>query len=377
MANHWPMRLKFLLVPATLLSLLLLVSGCTTIADFFRQRPQALPPASELYAEGESQLNKSRYDEARTAFRKVAERHPQSTYAPRARFLIGEAFYREGQFDKAIKEFEGFMAFYPRHQIADLVQYRLSMSYYDQMKPVEQDQEITRKSMEAFKVLVREYPESRYAADALAKIDICRGRLAQKELWVAAYYINQGNPGAARQRLEKVVKEFPRTLVIPEALFRLGEVYSGDGRAEESQRIYRQLADEYPYTEWGKRAAQRLQAARGKSCTTSSISDPIPSPSRPRRCAMPWRAPRWATTSGRRIRPSGASRTPRPGAPARKRPCSSPPAPRATWSRCSPRRARARKWCSTPTRTSSTTRARARPSSAACRRSRSRPRAAS
>ncbi len=149
MANRWPMRLKFLLVPATLLSLLLLVSGCTTIADFFRQRPQALPPASELYAEGESQLNKSRYDEARTAFRKVAERHPQSTYAPRARFLIGEAFYREGQFDKAIKEFEGFMAFYPRHQIADLVQYRLSMSYYDQMKPVEQDQEITRKAMEA------------------------------------------------------------------------------------------------------------------------------------------------------------------------------------------------------------------------------------
>jgi TolA-binding protein len=49
--------------------------------------------------------------------------------------------------------------------------------------------------------------------------------------------------------------------VIPEALFRLGEVYSGDGRAEDSQRMYRQLADEYPYTEWGKRAAQRLQAA--------------------------------------------------------------------------------------------------------------------
>src|SRR5216683_956457 len=216
MADPWPMRLKFLSVPATLVSLLLLLSGCTTIADFFRQRPQALPPASELYAEGENQLSKSRYDEARTAFRKVSERHPQSSYAPRARFLIGEAFYREGQFDKAIEE---------------------------------------------FKVLVREYPESRYAADALAKIDICRGRLAQKELWVAAYYINQGNPGAARQRLEKVVKEYPRTLVIPEALFRLGEVYSGDGRAEDSQRLYRQLADEYPYTEWGKRAAQRLQAA--------------------------------------------------------------------------------------------------------------------
>ncbi len=261
MADPWPMRFKLLSVYATLVGLLLLASGCTTLADFFRQRPQALPPASELYAEGESQLNRSRYEEARTAFRKVAERHPQSTYAPRARFLVGEAFYREGQFDRAIQEFEAFMAFYPRHQIADLVQFRLAMSYYDQMKPVEQDQEITRKAMGAFRVLVREYPESRYAADALAKVDICRGRLAQKELWVAAYYINQGNPGAARQRLEKVVTEYPRTLVIPEALFRLGEVYSGDGRVEDSQRMYRRLADEYPYTEWGKRAAQRLQTA--------------------------------------------------------------------------------------------------------------------
>jgi outer membrane protein assembly factor BamD len=221
----------------------------------------ARPPAQELYAEGESQLSKSRYEEARVMFRKVAERHPQSTYAPRARFLIGEAYYREGQFEKAIKEFEAFMAFYPRHEIADLVQFRLSMSYYDQMKPVEQDQEITRRAMESFKVLVREYPESRYAADALAKIDICRGRLAQKELWVAAYYINQGNPAAARQRLEKVINEYPRTLVIPEALYRLGEVYSGDGRPEDSQRMFRQVADEYPYTEWGRRAAQRLQTA--------------------------------------------------------------------------------------------------------------------
>jgi outer membrane protein assembly factor BamD len=255
------MRLKFLSVSVALASLLLLQGGCTTIADLFRQRPQPLPPASDLYAEGDAQLAKNRYEEARTAFRKVVERHPQSGYAARARFLIGEAFYREGQFDKAIKEFQAFMSFYPRHEIADLVQFRLAMSYYDQMKPVEQDQEITRKAMEAFKVLVREYPESRYAADALAKIDICRGRLAQKELWVAAYYINQGNPAAGRQRLEKVVKEYPRTLVIPEALFRLAEVYAADGRTEESQRMFRQLADEYPYTEWGKRAAQRLQTA--------------------------------------------------------------------------------------------------------------------
>ncbi|HEV8440028.1 MAG TPA: outer membrane protein assembly factor BamD [Methylomirabilota bacterium] len=247
-------------VPSVLLALLLLLGGCSAITDFFRTRPQPLPPAADLYALGEKELDRSRYEDARTAFRKIVERHPQSTYTPRARFLIGEAYYRESEWDKAIKEFETFVSFYPRHQIADLVQFRLAMSYYDQLKPVEQDQAITVKAMAAFKTLLREYPESRYAADALAKIDICRGRLAQKELWVASYYINQGNPAAARQRLEKVIKEYPRTLVIPEALYRLGEVYAGDGRTEQAEETLRRVATEYSYTEWGRRAAQRLKA---------------------------------------------------------------------------------------------------------------------
>ncbi|HET7876956.1 MAG TPA: outer membrane protein assembly factor BamD [Methylomirabilota bacterium] len=244
-----------------ILALTLLLGGCAWVEDLFRQRPQPLPPASDLYSQGENELRKGRYEEARTAFRKIVERHPESTYAPRARFLIGEAFYREAQWDKAIQEFQTFLAFYPRHQIADLVQYRLALAYYDQMKPVEQDQEVARKAMDAFKALVREYPESRYAGDALSKIDVCRQRLAQKELWVAAYYLNQGNAAAGRQRLEKLIKDYPRSLVMPEALYRLGEVYAADGLVQESQDTFRRAAEEYPFTEWGRRAAQRLRTA--------------------------------------------------------------------------------------------------------------------
>src|SRR5262245_25271038 len=255
------MRLKSLAVLAVLAAALTLLGGCAKLVDWVRQKPQPLLPAGDLYAAGESELSKGRYAEARSSFQKIVERHPQSIYAPRARFLLGEAYYRESEWDKAIKEFEVFLSFYPRHQIADLVQYRLAMSYYDQMKPVEQDQMITQKAMDSLKTLVREYPESRYAADALAKIDICRGRLAQKELWVASYYMNQGNYPAARQRLESVIKDYPRTLVIPEAMYRLGEVYVADGRSAEAQETFRRLADDYGYTEWGRRAAQRIRTA--------------------------------------------------------------------------------------------------------------------
>src|SRR2546421_7982971 len=244
----------------------MILGGCATIGDMFndmfRQKPQALLPAGDLYQAGEQELNKKNYVAARANFQKIVERHPQSNYAPRARLLIGEAYFREGTFDKAIKEFEGFMSFYPRHEIADLVQFRLAMSYYDQLKPVEQDQALTVKATDQLKKLVREYPESRYASDALAKIEICRGRLAQQELWVAAYYFEtENNPAAARQRLEGVLRDYPRTLIIPEAMFRLADLNAREGRAAEAQDLFRKLAEEYPYTEWGKRATQRLRTA--------------------------------------------------------------------------------------------------------------------
>ena len=252
-----PMRLAPL-TRLLLAGLLLAAGGCA----FLRPAPIPILPPDELYAQGEQELDRRRYLEARDAFRKIVERHPNSSWAPRARFLIGEAWYREAEFDKAVKEFETFLSFYPRHQIADLVQYRLAMSYYDQLKPVEQDQGLTVKAVEQFKKLVKEYPDSRYATDALSKIDICRGRLAQKEVWVAGYYFNQGNPSAARQRLEFVLKEYPRTLVIPETLYTLAEVNFAEGKNREAVELLRQLANEYGFTEWGKRAVQRLRAQR-------------------------------------------------------------------------------------------------------------------
>lgn len=264
------MRVAFPSVLGGTLTLLLLLGGC----GFFTHRPESIPPPKELYAKGELDLSKDRFDEARTNFRRIFERFPDSPLAPRARFLMGEAYYREGQFDKAIKEFEAFMSFYPGHPIADLVQHRLAMSYYDQMKPVEQDQALTQKSLDHFKKLIKEYPDSRYATEALGKIEICRGRLAQKELWVASYYAKQGNLVGARQRLQILLKDYPGTLVVPEALYLLAEIDVAESRTDEATKTLRQVAEEYSYTEWGRRAAERLPENAAQSTAEQIKPEP-------------------------------------------------------------------------------------------------------
>lgn len=231
----------------------LLLSGCS----FFRSKPETIPPAAQLYQDGELMLTRKNYDKAREAFKKLYEHYPDTDLAVRARFLMGETFYREEEYEQAVKEFEQFLTFFPGAAIADLAQYRLAMSYYDQLQPVEKDQGLTAKAQAEFEKLVKRYPESRYAPDALAKIELCRNRLAQKELWVAEYYIRQGKYAAALQRLEVVLKDYPRALVIPQALFFKGDTLLRLGQREEAAKAIHRLVEEYSHTEWARRAYQR------------------------------------------------------------------------------------------------------------------------
>jgi len=82
------------------------------------RRTAAGPPGRRALPPRRARSRASRYEDARSRFKDIVARHPDSSYAPRARFLIGETYFREGEFDKAVKEFEAFLAFYPQHQIA-------------------------------------------------------------------------------------------------------------------------------------------------------------------------------------------------------------------------------------------------------------------
>src|SRR2546422_2718473 len=55
-----------------------------------RPRPAPTPilPAEELYSTGEQELTAKRYDAARENFKKIVERHPNSSYASRATIFL-------------------------------------------------------------------------------------------------------------------------------------------------------------------------------------------------------------------------------------------------------------------------------------------------
>ena len=231
----------------------LLLTGCS----FFGGKPSTLPPAATLYENGERDLDRGRYESARDNLRRLVERHPDSNLVPQARFLIGESYYRDQEYEKAIREFEAFMSLYPGNPIADLAQYRLARSYFDNMPAVERDQAVTGKAVGEFQKLIKEYPESRYAPDALVKIEVCRLRLAQKELWVADYYVRQNNWQAALQRYDLILKDYGRTAVAPQVLFQKADALLRLQRREDAEDTLRRIVEQFPASEWARRARQR------------------------------------------------------------------------------------------------------------------------
>jgi outer membrane protein assembly factor BamD len=231
----------------------LLLTGCS----LFGGKPSTLPPAATLYENGERDLDRGRYESARDNLRRLVERHPDSNLVPQARFLIGESYYRDQEYEKAIREFEAFMSLYPGNPIADLVQYRLARSYFDGMPAVERDQAVTGKAVGEFQKLIKEYPESRYAPDALVKIEVCRLRLAQKELWVADYYVRQNNWQAALQRYDLILKDYGRTAVAPQVLFQKADALLRLQRREDAEDTLRRIVEQFPASEWARRARQR------------------------------------------------------------------------------------------------------------------------
>jgi outer membrane protein assembly factor BamD len=240
----------------------LLLGGCAWFGT--GGRPATVLPADRLYAEGERLLLQERYEAARESFQRLVERHPESELAPAAAFLVGETYYRAGEFEKAVPEFQSFVTLYPGHAIADLGQYRLARGYWDQAPGVERDQGLTARALVEFQKLIRLYPESRYAPDAIVKIEACRLRLAQKELWIADFYVRQGNLPAALQRYDAVLRDYPRTQAVPQALYQKAEALQRLGRADEAAEAFRRLDRDFPQSDWSRRARER-QAARSGS----------------------------------------------------------------------------------------------------------------
>jgi tol-pal system protein YbgF len=71
------------------------------------------PGIESLYAAAYETFKEGKYDKARTEFQNFLKLHPRAEYSGNAQFWIGECYYNEQQYEKAILEYEKVVTNFP------------------------------------------------------------------------------------------------------------------------------------------------------------------------------------------------------------------------------------------------------------------------
>lgn len=213
-------------------------------------------PASKLYAEAMTQINGGNYETAIQHFQKLEARFPFGRYAQQAQLEIAYAYYKQAEPDSAVSEAQRFIRMYPRNPNVDYAYYLMGLAEYNRgrgfiqrlfgMERWRRDPESERKAFRYFAELVRRFPNSRYAADARARMVFLRNGLANYELGVADFYMKRGAYVAAVDRAKYVVDHYQQSAAIPRALVVMVKGYRRLGLKVPADDALRVLKLNYP-----------------------------------------------------------------------------------------------------------------------------------
>lgn len=207
-------------------------------------------PVETLYNEAVDALQRKNYAQSVLFFDEVERQHPYSVWARRSMLMSAFANYQMNKYDEAIQAAQRFIALHPGNRDVPYAYYLIATSYYERIRDVGRDQEITRNALDSLREVTRRFPTSEYARDARLKIDLTLDHLAGKEMDVGRYYLKQREYVAAINRFRNVIEQYQTTSHVPEALHRLTECYLAMGIVDEAQTAAAVLGHNYPGSRW-------------------------------------------------------------------------------------------------------------------------------
>lgn len=201
------------------------------------------------FKEAEDHMKDEDFLEARKKYQEIQEKSPDRSYDANIMLRIADTYFGGENYDEALVEYRAFLKFHPVNKNAAYAQYQIAMCSFKQLPTIDRDPAITRMALREFETLIKKYPKSRYGKQAKKNAAICRDVLAQYELYVARFYFKKGAYGAAIGRLEKLLRDFPASMVEKDALYYSGLAYREIGEEGKALRVFTKLVKKYPSAE--------------------------------------------------------------------------------------------------------------------------------
>ncbi|MGF1684637.1 outer membrane protein assembly factor BamD [Photobacterium minamisatsumaniensis] len=193
-----------------------ILSGCSSTEEIVPD----VPP-SELYATAQQALQSGSWTTAIERLETLDSRYPFGAYSEQVQLDLIYAYYKNDDLALGEATIDRFTRLNPAHEKADWVLYMRGLTSMAQDRSFmhdlfsidrhDRDPEPARKAFRDFKRLLERYPNSRYTADAQARMVFLKNRLADYELAAVDFYIRREAWVAAVNRAQLIQREYPNT----------------------------------------------------------------------------------------------------------------------------------------------------------------------
>ncbi|MEP6802311.1 MAG: outer membrane protein assembly factor BamD [Acidobacteriota bacterium] len=246
---------------ATILTAVLIAAGCASTTG--GRKPDKITtellstPKEGLFEKGKALIEKKKYDAGRKYLSFVFETYPNDPLGRQALLMVADSFFRQGGstgYTEARFRYRDFLNRYPGAAERDYARYQFAVCYDREHEKPDRDQTSTREAIDQYRALLREFPNTGHSAAANARIHALVDLLAEHEFAVGYFYMRKGAPGAALARFASLEERFPEYGHRDKLFFYEGQVLGRLGRRDEANRYYSRLLEEYPGSEFVKKA---------------------------------------------------------------------------------------------------------------------------
>jgi len=187
---------------------LVVISLCVGCSLFGKGKKPDKPP-EELMSEGMEKFAEGYYEEAAELFRELKDRYPYSNLAIHAELRLGDSLLENEEYEEAIEVYKEFESLHPKNKSIPYVIYQQGMCYFRRIRTIDRDQTNARKALEEFKRLMRAFPNDQYSLKAKDHVERCLTNLAEHEFYIGHFYFRSGHYGAALNRFENLIEQYP------------------------------------------------------------------------------------------------------------------------------------------------------------------------
>jgi outer membrane protein assembly factor BamD len=205
------MFLRFASTSMVVLGLILSLSGCSG------HKVDENDPKS-LFEDAEADITNDRYLIALDKLRVIKSKFSYSSYSALAQLRIGDVYYLQESFPEAAASYETFVELYPKHEKAGYSQFKSAESYFNDIPSIiARDMRTAQSAINAYQIYLKKFPGGEFSTLATEHSDAAFNKLAEKELYIAEFYIRRKIYDSARMRLQKILDQFAKATVAQKA----------------------------------------------------------------------------------------------------------------------------------------------------------------